>query len=206
MFDLLYLDGYDLRPASLIERKRLLSALFKDSSPTDLIHYSDHITGKGDVAFTEACRSGMEGLIANGADASYVGGRNRNWVKLKCGRRQEFVIGGFTDPSGSRSGFGALLLGVYDGHGQLRFSGRTGTGFSQRSLKELHVRLKKLEQDTSPFQTRPEKEEPDWVKPTMVAEVAFAEWTNLRPVEASVVSRPTRGQRSPEGNSRAARH
>ena len=178
VFDLLYLDGYDLRPALLIERKRLLSALFQDSSPTDLIHYSDHITGKGDVAFTEACRSGMEGLIAKRADASYVGGRNRNWVKVKCGRRQEFVIGGFTDPSGSRRGFGALLLGVYDTHGQLRFSGRTGTGFSQRSLKELHSRLKKLEQDTSPFSNPPRERGLHWVKPTLVAEVAFAEWTN----------------------------
>ena len=178
VFDLLYLDGYDLRPALLIERKRLLSALFQDSSPTDLIHYSDHITGKGDVAFTEACRSGMEGLIAKRADASYVGGRNRNWVKVKCGRRQEFVIGGFTDPSGSRRGFGALLLGVYDTHGQLRFSGRTGTGFSQRSLKELHSRLKKLEQDTSPFLNPPRERGLHWVKPTLVAEVAFAEWTN----------------------------
>ncbi len=178
VFDLLYLDGYDLRSASLIERKRLLAALFKNSSPTDLIHYSDHITGKGDVAFTEACRSGMEGLIAKRADASYVGGRNRNWVKVKCGRRQEFVIGGFTDPSGSRSGFGALLLGVYDGQGRLRFSGRTGTGFSQRSLKELHIRLKKLEQDTPPFSNPPRERGLHWVKPVLVAEVAFAEWTN----------------------------
>lgn len=178
VFDLLYLDGYDLRPGSLIERKRLLSGLFKDRSSSDLIRYSDHIIGEGEAAFAEACRSGMEGLIAKRADASYVGGRNRNWVKVKCGRRQEFVIGGFTDPSGSRSGFGALLLGVYDGHGRLQFSGRTGTGFSMRSLKELHVRLEKLEQKTSPFANPPRDRGLHWVKPTLVAEVAFAEWTN----------------------------
>lgn len=181
VFDLLYLDGYDLRPTPLIERKRLLSALFKDSSPSGLVHYSDHITGQGDVAFAEACRSGMEGLVAKRADASYVAGRNRNWVKVKCGRRQEFVIGGFTDPSGSRTAFGALLLGVYDAQGRLKFAGRTGTGFSDRSLKELHARLKKLEQTKPSFVNPPSGSDGrgvHWVKPTLVAEVAFAEWTN----------------------------
>jgi bifunctional non-homologous end joining protein LigD len=182
IFDLLYLDGYDVRQVPLIERKRLLSALFKTASPSsDLIRYSDHISGQGDVAFAEACRSGMEGLIAKRADASYVAGRNRNWVKVKCGRRQEFVIGGFTDPSGSRSSFGALLLGVYDAQNRLRFAGRTGTGFSDRSLKELHARLKKLEQSKPPFVNPPTGSEGrgvHWVKPKLVAEVAFAEWTN----------------------------
>ncbi len=181
VFDLLYHDGYDLRPAPLIERKRLLSALFKDNSPSALVQYSDHISGQGEVAFAEACRSGMEGLVAKRADASYVAGRNRNWVKVKCGRRQEFVIGGFTDPSGSRTAFGALLLGVYDAQGRLQFAGRTGTGFSDRSLKELHARLKKLEQTTPPFVDPPgggERRGVHWVNPTLVAEVAFAEWTN----------------------------
>lgn len=181
IFDLLYLDGYDVRQVPLIERKRLLSALFNTGSPSDLIRYSDHISGQGDVAFAEACRSGMEGLIAKRADASYVAGRNRNWVKVKCGRRQEFVIGGFTDPSGSRSSFGALLLGVYDAQNRLRFSGRTGTGFSDRSLKELLPRLKKLEQSKPPFVNPPSGSEGrgvHWVKPKLVAEVAFAEWTN----------------------------
>jgi bifunctional non-homologous end joining protein LigD len=181
VFDLLYLDGYDLRSAPLLERKRLLSALFNDSSPSDVIRYSDHIIGRGDVAFTEACRSGMEGLIAKRADASYVAGRNRNWVKVKCGRRQEFVIGGFTEPAGSRTAFGALLLGVYDEQGRLRFAGRTGTGFSDRSLQELHRRLKKLEQSKPPFVNPPGGSEGrgvHWVRPKLVAEVAFAEWTH----------------------------
>ncbi len=181
LFDLLYLDGYDLRPASLIERKRLLASLLKDGGPSSLIRYSDHITGQGDVAFAEACRSGMEGLIAKRMDAAYVAGRNRNWVKVKCGRRQEFVIGGFTEPSGSRVAFGALLLGVYDKQGRLRFAGRTGTGFSERSLKELHTRLKRLEQTKSSFENPPSGSEGrgvHWVTPKLVAEVAFAEWTN----------------------------
>ncbi|MCS6288802.1 MAG: DNA ligase D [Nitrospira sp.] len=181
VFDLLYLDGYDLRPLRLIERKRLLSALLQDNSQSTLIRYSDHIAGQGQVAFAEACRSGMEGLIAKRADASYLAGRNRHWVKVKCGRRQEFVIGGFTDPSGSRTAFGAVLLGVYDEQGRLRFAGRTGTGFSSRSLTELHVRLKRLQQANSPFVNPPGGSQAagvHWVKPTLVAEVAFAEWTH----------------------------
>ncbi|MGC3974506.1 MAG: DNA ligase D [Nitrospira sp.] len=181
VFDLLYLNGYDLREVPLLERKRLLSALLKDRPSSSLIQYSDHISGRGDIAFAEACRSGMEGLIAKRADAPYLSGRNRNWVKVKCGQRQEFVIGGFTDPSGSRSAFGALLLGVYDAQGRLQFSGRTGTGFTDRSLKELHARLKKVEQKQPAFVNPPVGSEArgvHWVKPTLVAEVAFAEWTN----------------------------
>jgi bifunctional non-homologous end joining protein LigD len=181
VFDLLYLDGYDLRAVPLLERKRLLSALFQDRTSLGSIQYSDHISGRGDVAFAEACRSGMEGLIAKRADAPYLAGRNRNWVKVKCGQRQEFVIGGYTEPSGSRTAFGALLLGVYDKAGQLRFAGRTGTGFSERSLKELYARLNKLEQASAPFVNPPggsERRGVHWVKPRLVAEVAFAEWTN----------------------------
>lgn len=180
VFDLLYLDGFDVREVALRERKRLLAALLKDRPSSSLIQYSDHISGRGDVAFAEACRSGMEGLIAKRADAPYLSGRNRHWVKVKCGRRQEFVIGGFTDPSGSRSAFGALLLGVYDDQGRLQYAGRTGTGFTDRSLKELHARLKKLEQKQPAFVNPPSGSEArgvHWVKPALVAEVAFAEWT-----------------------------
>ncbi len=181
VFDLLYLDGYDIRAVPLIDRKRLLSALLENRSASSVIQYSDHIDGQGHVAFAEACRSGMEGLIAKRADAAYVPGRNRNWLKVKCGHRQEFVIGGFTEPAGSRTAFGALLLGVYDKQGRLRFAGRTGTGFSQRSLKELYARLKKLEQKISPFVNVPGDSDRlglHWVRPKLVAEVAFAEWTN----------------------------
>ncbi|MCC2642366.1 MAG: ykoU [Nitrospira sp.] len=181
VFDLLYLDGYDLRSIPLIERKRLLASLLESGGSSGLIRYSDHITGQGETAFAEACRNGMEGLIAKRTDASYVAGRNRNWVKVKCGRRQEFVIGGFTEPSGARVAFGALLLGVYDGEGRLRYAGRTGTGFTDRSLKELHKRLTALEQQQSPFVdqlTGADRRGVHWVAPKLVAEVAFAEWTN----------------------------
>jgi len=181
VFDLLHLDGYDLRPVPLVERKRMLAALLNRRGSADLVRYSDHIAGQGDVAFKEACRSGMEGLIAKRTDAAYLAGRNRHWVKIKCGQRQEFVIGGFTEPSGSRVAFGALLLGVYEKQGHLRYAGRTGTGFSERSLQELHKRLRSLEQRRSPFVNPPggaDVRRVHWVKPVLVAEVAFAEWTN----------------------------
>jgi bifunctional non-homologous end joining protein LigD len=181
VFDLLYVDGYDVRAAPLSERKKLLGSLMQDEKISPLFRYSQHIDGRGEIVFAEACRRGMEGLVSKRSDASYAAGRNRNWVKVKCGRRQEFVIGGYTDPSGSRAGFGALLLGVYDGEGRLRFAGKTGTGFSERSLKELHRRLKTLTIDKPPFANPPTRAEArgvHWVRPDLVAEVSFAEWTS----------------------------
>ncbi|HSL04660.1 MAG TPA: DNA ligase D [Nitrospiraceae bacterium] len=180
IFDLLYLDGYDLRQVALLDRKRSLAAMMPHNA-SGLLRYSDHIQGQGEVVFSEACRRRMEGIVSKRTDATYVGSRNRNWIKVKCGRRQEFVIGGFTDPSGSRVAFGALLLGVYDGQGRFQFVGRTGTGFSERSLKELHKRLVALKQPRSPFVNPPSGVDArgvHWVKPRLVAEVSFAEWTN----------------------------
>ncbi len=181
VFDLLYLDGYDLMKTPLMERKRMLASLLENQENSTPIRYSDHIAGKGEVVFTEACRSGMEGIISKRIDALYLGSRNKNWVKVKCSQRQEFVIGGYTDPSGSRTKFGALLLGVYDREGQLRYAGRTGTGFSERSLKELHKRLTVLAQSRPPFVNPPtgvDARGVHWVKPKLVAEVAFAQWTD----------------------------
>ena len=180
VFDLLYRDGYDLRQVTLLDRKRSLAAVMPRGA-SGLLRYSDHIQGQGDVVFSEACRKGMEGIISKRSDAVYLAGRNRNWIKVKCGRRQEFVIGGFTNPSGSRVAFGALLLGVYGEQGQFQFIGRTGTGFSERSLKELHKRLVALEQSRSPFVNPPHGVDArgvHWVRPQLVAEVSFAEWTN----------------------------
>ena len=180
VFDLLYLNGYDLKQVGLLERKHALAAIVP-SATAGLIRYSDHIPGRGEVVFAEACRRGMEGIISKRTDAVYLAGRNRNWIKVKCGHRQEFVIGGFTDPTGSRVAFGALLLGVYDEQGQFEFVGRTGTGFSERSLKELHKQLIALKQSQSPFVNPPsgvDSRGVHWVKPRLVAEVSFAEWTN----------------------------
>ena len=180
VFDLLYLDGYDMRQVPLVDRKQALAAILQ-SHADGLVRYSDHIKGAGEVVFEQACRQGMEGIISKRTDGAYVAGRNRNWIKVKCGHRQEFVIGGFSDPAGSRVAFGALLLGVYDTQGQFRYAGRTGTGFSDRSLKELHKKLTTLEQRRSPFVNPPSGADArgvHWVKPSLVAEVAFAEWTN----------------------------
>ncbi|MBV6469562.1 MAG: Multifunctional non-homologous end joining protein LigD [Nitrospirae bacterium] len=180
LFDLLYLDGYDLRPAALVERKRCLAALLEGEDGAGLIRYSDHIPGRGDKVFAEACRLGLEGVMAKRADAPYLEGRSHAWVKVKCQQRQEFVIGGFTEPSGMRAGFGALLLGWYDDRGQLRYAGRTGTGFSARSLQELHRRLRAIQRRSSPFKAVPataDRAKIHWVEPSLVAEVAFAEWT-----------------------------
>jgi bifunctional non-homologous end joining protein LigD len=178
IFDLLYLNGYDLRETPLIERKRLLASLlnqFKDPQ----LRYSDHIIGDNQASFEEACRQGLEGLIVKRMDAGYRSGRGRGWLKVKCEQRQEFVIGGFTEPAGSRQGFGALLVGLYE-DGTLRYAGKVGTGFSDGLLKKLHRTLRSLEQPKSPFVNPPsgyDAKGAHWVKPKLVAEIRFAEWT-----------------------------
>lgn len=150
VFDLVYLDGYDLRRVPLLHRKHALADLLQ-SKTEGLIRYSDHIVGGGPIVFDQACQQGMEGIMSKRRDAVYRSNRNGNWLKVKCSHRQEFVIGGFTDPGGSRTAFGALLLGVHDRHGHLHFAGKTGTGFTERTLKELHKKLTALKQVHSPF-------------------------------------------------------
>jgi bifunctional non-homologous end joining protein LigD len=178
-FDLPYLDGYDLRQAPLVERKRLLEQLLAGAPA--ILHYSPHVQGQGREFYEQGCRLKLEGVIAKLADAPYSSGRGRSWVKVKCIQRQEMVIGGYTDPEGSRTGLGALLLGVYEPGGKLRYSGRVGTGFNEATLKDLRRRLGKLEQDTAPFHNPPrgwDAKGAHWVKPELVGEVAFTEWTN----------------------------
>ena len=180
VFDLLYLDGYDLRNATLLHRKHALAELLQRTTD-GLVRYSDHIVGGGPIVFEQACQQGMEGIMSKRLDAGYTSTRNRHWLKVKCSRRQEFVIGGFTDPEGSRTGFGALLLGVYDISGHLHFAGKTGTGFTERTLRELHKKFIALKQRHSPF-AEPligvDARGVHWIKPELVAEVAFAEWTS----------------------------
>ena len=178
VFDLLYLNGYDLRAAPLIERKRLLASLLSRSHDPHL-RYSDHIIGDNQASFEEACRQGLEGLIVKRMDAGYRSGRGRGWLKVKCEQRQEFVIGGYTEPAGSRHGFGALLVGFYE-DGQLRYAGKVGTGFTDRLLKKLHRTLLRMEQRTPPFVNPPrgyDAKGAHWVSPKLVAEIRFAEWT-----------------------------
>jgi len=154
LFDVLWADGTDVRPQPLRERKQRLHQLLDFADP---LRFTEHRVGDGVEFYQEACQQGWEGLIAKRADAPYVGGRTKDWLKFKCENNQEFVIGGYTDPQGSRTGLGALLLGVYDRDGQLVYAGKVGTGFDQQTLHRLHDELSALEQDKSPFDrgTRP---------------------------------------------------
>jgi bifunctional non-homologous end joining protein LigD len=176
VFDVMYAGGEDVRPRPLRSRKDVLtsSVTFRDA-----LVFTDHRDGDGEPFWEQACRDGWEGLIAKRADAPYEAGRNRNWLKFKCLSGQEFVIGGYTDPQRSRVGFGALLLGYYDEDGGLVYAGKVGTGFDNETLRSLHARLAAIEQDHSPFSRgRPEHRGVHWVKPELVGEVAFSEWTD----------------------------
>jgi bifunctional non-homologous end joining protein LigD len=180
VFDILYLDGYDLRGATLAERKRALFSVLGPASGDGLVRYADHVEGSGEAFYREACRMALEGVVSKRADSPYRAGRGREWLKVKCLTRQEFVVVGYTEPSGSRKGFGALVLGYRDKDGRLVYSGRVGTGFSERTLAELSARLKKLERKTSPLAEelpRMAARGVHWVRPALVAEVSFIEWT-----------------------------
>ncbi|WP_027786000.1 MULTISPECIES: DNA ligase D [Burkholderia] len=188
VFDLPYLDGYDLRDAPLTARRALLEPLLANGDPAR-VRFSPDLGEDVASLIASACDTGLEGLIGKRADSRYRAGRSPAWIKLKCRRRQEFVIGGFTEPSGSRHGFGALLLGVHEpapagkrrrGPGPLRYVGRVGTGFDARMLDRLAAILRRHERDTMPFDAPPRERtrtRVHWVEPILVAECEFAEWT-----------------------------
>jgi bifunctional non-homologous end joining protein LigD len=173
-FDLLYLNGKDLRSLSQLERKEILKSIL----PSDgAIRYSDHSIGNGREMLGAGCRMNLEGIVSKRADAAYVSGRHDYWVKSKCLKRQEFVIGGYTDPEGSRVAFGALLLGFYE-NGKFKFAGKCGTGFNQRTLRDVAQKMRKLEDDRSPFELNaPKGRGLHFVKPKLVAEISYAEVT-----------------------------
>lgn len=218
IFDLMYLDGYDLTSLPLIDRKELLQRLLatKDEAKKDKakqqkanpdktskenddtekgdkeaqspLHFSDHVEGHAGEVFRQACLLGQEGVVVKNAQAPYVQQRSAEWLKVKCGMRQEFVVAGYTDPAGSREHFGALLLGTYDHHsedgkekGQLRYAGRVGTGFNSESLKMIAGHFRKLHTAKTAFVNPPKGREAigvHWLKPVLVAEVKFAQWTS----------------------------
>jgi bifunctional non-homologous end joining protein LigD len=177
-FDLLYLNGIDLRGVALSERKRALAELLADAPPS--IRCSEHFAVPGAAFLENVCALGLEGMVSKRADLAYRSGRGPAWQKIKCARHQEVVIGGFTDPEGSRPGFGALLTGIHEPDGRLAYAGRVGTGFDAKLLASLGRTLADLTQPQSPFHDPPQGADArgvHWVKPVLVAEVAFAEWT-----------------------------
>jgi bifunctional non-homologous end joining protein LigD len=175
VFDLLRLDGDDVRHLPLRERKALLRKALRFDGPLRL---SPHRNEHGTRLFRDACKQGLEGLIAKRADSPYrSGGRSRDWLKLKCHAEQELVIGGFTAPQGSRTDFGALLVGYWEGE-ELSYAGKVGTGFDHATLESLGGRLRDLARDDPPFaDVHPIPRGTRWVEPELVAQIGFTEWT-----------------------------
>ncbi len=181
VFDLLWADGADLRDLPLRERSARLRQWLSHLSKNGAIRLSEHLTGSAKQAWKAACDLGLEGLIGKRLDAPYISGRSDTWIKLKCRSGQEFVIGGYTEPAGQRHSFGALLVGTRAPDGGLDYSGRVGTGFDDATLTSLHRKLDALEVDTAPFRVPPKiprSSRVHWVRPSLVAQVEFAEWTD----------------------------
>jgi bifunctional non-homologous end joining protein LigD len=181
VFDLLHLDGEDVSALPLEQRKQKLQQLIERSKVDDTIKYVDHVVGDVERVFKQACKLGAEGVIVKNATAPYRGGRNTLWLKVKCVHRQELVIGGFTEPEGARAGVGALLVGYYD-DGVLKYAGKVGTGkgFTRDFLTKLRTQLDEIEQKECAFAPKPKAMKAAstrWVKPKIVVEVQFVEWT-----------------------------
>ncbi|MFP5384671.1 MAG: DNA ligase D [Bacteriovoracia bacterium] len=176
IFDLLFLNGRDLRKEPLLERKRLLEEVMERSS--EFLVYSEHMSENGEAFYKVSCEHKLEGIVSKLADSPYYSGRNDLWAKTKCTMRQEFVIGGWTRPQGSRAGLGALLLGVYE-KDKFKYVGKVGTGLNHETLKTLKQELSKIERDESPFDLKsPKGKDYHWVRPEKVCEVSFGNWTN----------------------------
>ena len=181
VFDVLHLDGRDLRGVPLRDRKRVLRAALRWEEP---LRFTPHRNADGEAVWREACERGWEGVIAKRASSRYRGSRSKDWLKLKCVLEQEFVVGGFTDPKGGRTGFGALLVGYWEGEGEdrtLRYAGSVGTGYDDATLRRLRTLLDTRERDTPPFggPDAPDADDVHWVTPELVAQVGFSEWTHL---------------------------
>jgi bifunctional non-homologous end joining protein LigD len=179
VFDILWLDGYDLTQIPLIERKRVLSEVLPQDH--EVIKYSDHVVNKGKDFFKVALSQGLEGIMAKKADSIYqTDKRTENWLKIKVTLRQEVVIAGFTEPRKTRKFFGSLLLGVYDGD-ELVYVGHTGSGFTKKSLEQIYKKMQPLVVSECPFENCPKGNMPvTWVQPKLVCEIKFSEWTNDR--------------------------
>ena len=182
LFDLPFFDGYDLRACPLDARRAVLKRVLEPPElgvSSDRVRFSEEFNADPHSLIASACKLGLEGLVAKRRDSPYVSRRATSWIKLKCQQRQEFVIGGFTDAMGTREAFGALLLGVFDAQGALQHAGNVGTGFNAKALTGIKKKLDAITQAKSPFAADSGiKGRPHWVKPTLIAEVAFGEWTS----------------------------
>jgi bifunctional non-homologous end joining protein LigD len=179
IFDLIYIQGFNLTKTPLRERKLVLAELLESVDDRSPLRYSDHIEGNGAKFFKQACEFGVEGIMSKLANSTYESTRSRNWVKVKCIKRQEFVIAGFTESDKGFPGFGALILGVYD-KGKLKYAGRAGTGFSIQQRIDLRKKLDRLVRSKMPFAEKPNDprlRRAVWTAPKLVGEVAFTEWT-----------------------------
>ena len=186
LFDLPYFDGQDLRSLPLEQRRGMLKDLLL-TVPSDRVRFSEAFDAALEGIVASACKLGLEGLIAKRRNSPYQSSRSMDWIKLKCGMRQEFVIGGYTDPQGTRTGLGSLLLGVHDDQGALQYAGNVGSGFSQKALATLRKVLDAQAQTKSPFADATEVEgRPHWVAPTLVAEVSFTAWTRAAHIRHAV--------------------
>ncbi|PTR06050.1 ATP-dependent DNA ligase LigD phosphoesterase module /ATP-dependent DNA ligase LigD polymerase module [Nitrosospira sp. Nsp5] len=186
LFDIPFYDGYDLRGVSVTERRTFLKTFFEKSTP-DPVRFSETFDAPAGDIVASACHMGLEGVIGKRKTSTYVSRRSSDWIKLKCGQRQEFVIGGYTSPQGSRVGLGSLLLGFYDDDKKLQYAGNVGTGFSDKTLHELKAKLKEIGSTYSPFNEAADIDrKAHWVMPTLVAEVSFGEWTRDGRIRHSV--------------------
>jgi len=175
VFDLIYIDGYDLRRVSLEDRKQVLAQIV---SPSEQVRYSEHFLEHGKGLFEAARQQGLEGILAKQRGSCYEERRSREWLKLKVTQTVDCVVGGYTDPEGSRLHFGSLVLGLYNENGQLKHIGQVGTGFDHKTLKQVWDLVKKLETRQNPFFGPVEARHLHWTKPELVAEVKFTEWTH----------------------------
>jgi bifunctional non-homologous end joining protein LigD len=176
LFDSLYYEGIDLTGLPLLDRKSVLQDVVRYG---DTIHFAPFQTSGADAMLAEACAQGAEGIIAKRADSRYVSARSTDWLKIKCLRRQELVIGGYTAPQGAREHLGALLVGYYEDGDSLRYAGKVGTGYDRKTLEMLYQRLFPLHRRTSPFTSGSVSGSGvQWVTPKLVAEIGFSEWTH----------------------------
>jgi DNA ligase D-like protein (predicted ligase) len=175
LFDLLHVAGCDVTALALRDRKKVLHEALEWRDP---LRFTPHRNEQGERWLEQACRKGWEGLIAKRAEAPYRHSRSRDWLKFKCSRRQEFVVVGYTDPQHSRVGFGALLIGYYEDD-DLRYAGKVGTGFDDETLQRMEQRMSRIERESCPLSTEPPRvRNAHWIRPELVAEVGFTEWTS----------------------------